>query len=303
MILNYEYLSKITFTHPEAFGILLIYFVALFVFKEKINSLYFSNIAMLPTTSAYKSIFLKVLKFLILFFMVVALANPMKQDEIVTHTNKGYEISIVLDSSISMLENNKFTITKEILSDFIEKRKSDRLALSVFADYPYLLSPMTYDKQSLSKLLDLLEVGIAGQRETAVYEALFFSTNLFKGSNSKNKIAILLTDGIDNTNTVPLDIAIKRATDAGIKVYTIGIGGIGDYNGEALKKIASKTGGKFYEASSKQKMQHIYKEIDSLEKSEIKTDRYVQKTYFYQYPLYVAFGLLSLFLILQRRAL
>ncbi len=303
MILNYEYLSKITFTHPEAFGIVLIYFIALFVFKEKINSLYFSNIAMLPTTSAYKSIFLKVLKFLILFFMVVALANPMKQDEIVTHTNKGYEISIVLDASISMLENNKFTITKEILSDFIEKRKSDRLALSVFADYPYLLSPMTYDKQSLAKLLGLLEVGIAGQRETAVYEALFFSTNLFKGSNSKNKIALLLTDGIDNTNTVPLDVAIKRATDAGIKVYTIGIGGIGDYNGEALKKIASKTGGKFYEASSKQKMLHIYKEIDRLEKSEIKTDRYVQKTYFYQYPLYIAFGILSLLLILQRRAL
>jgi Ca-activated chloride channel family protein len=48
------------------------------------------------------------------------------------------------------------------------------------------------------KFHNLCYYGIAGQQRTALYEALFLSSKLFKGSHSKEKIAILLTDGIDN---------------------------------------------------------------------------------------------------------
>jgi Ca-activated chloride channel family protein len=232
---------------------------------------------------------------------VVALANPVKKDEIQIDSSKGYEISLILDASGSMNEANKFGITKEILSDFVKKREHDRLALSIFADFAYVAVPLTYDKKALGELLNLLQVGVAGQRQTALYEALYMSSNLFKNSKAKNKIAILLTDGMDNTNSIPLDVAIKRAQKYGIKVYTIGIGGYGDYNPIVLQEIAKQTGGKFYEANSKQKIQAIYNEIDTLEKSEIKTDKFVKMEYFYQYPLDVAIGLLFIFMIYSRR--
>lgn len=294
-------MSYYTFEYPYAFLLLLVYLLCQYLCKEKKQALYFSNITMLKSATKNQHYVLVVLKFLIFLFMVIALASPVKKDEIQIDNSQGYEISLILDASGSMSEYHKFDITKEILADFIKKRKTDRLALSIFADFAYVAVPLTYDKKSLEKLLGLLEVGIAGQRKTALYEALYLSSNLFKKSTSKNKIAILLTDGVDNAESIPLDVALKRALKYDIKVYTIGIGSAGDYNPAVLKEIAKQTGGKFYEANSKEKIEAIYKEIDSLEKSEIKTDKFVKIDYFYQYPLDVAIGLLFMFMLYTRR--
>lgn len=294
-------IGNFTFQYPYAFILIILYFVCQYFCKENKQSLYFSNIAMLKVATKNQHYVIAILKFLIFLFMVIALASPVKKDEIKIDSSKGYEISLILDASGSMKEYNKFTITKEILADFIKARKTDRLALSIFADFAYVAVPLTYDKKSLTNLLNLLEVGIAGQRQTALYEALYLSSNLFKESTSKNKIAILLTDGVDNTGTIPLDVAINRAKKYGIKVYTIGIGGIGDYNPTILNEIANQTDGKFFEARSKEEIAAIYKEIDSLEKSEIKTDKFVRIDYFYQYPLDIAIGLLFMFMIYTRR--
>jgi len=160
---------------------------------------------------------------------------------------------------------------------------------------------LTYDKKSLSDLLEKIEVGIAGTQRTALYEALFMSSKLFKSSEAKNKIAILLTDGVDNAATVPLSVAINTAKKYGIKVYVIGVGGSGDFDPEVLSRIAVATGGKFYKAGSKERIAEIYAEIDALEKSEINADKYVKKQYFYAYPLSFAL-LLFVMMIYMRRS-
>ena len=164
------------------------------------------------------------LKFFTIIALTIALASPIQEDEVIVKNDKGYEISLILDASGSMQEYNKFGIVKAIVEDFIDKREHDKLALSIFADFAYVAVPLTYDKKSIKRLLSRLEVGIAGKQRTALYEALFLSSNLFKTSKSKEKIAILLTDGMDNTNTIPLDVAIKTAKKYNIKVYTVGIG-------------------------------------------------------------------------------
>lgn len=293
--------KDITFVYPQAFGLLAFYFLCLFFCKERKQDFYFSNLKMLKSASSYQNYIMDILKFLIFLFIVIALANPIKKSYISIDDSMGHEISLLLDSSGSMLENDKFKITKEILSDFIDKRKTDRLSLTVFADFAYLASPLTYDKQSLQKLLSLIEVGVVGDRQTALYEALYLSSNLFKNSHSKNKIAILLTDGIDTADTIPINSAIDRVKKYGIKVYVIGIGNTGDYNSVALHKIAKETGGKFYEANTKDEISEIYDSINKLAKSEIKTNKYEKKIYFYQYPLDVAIGLLFVLILLYRK--
>jgi len=85
------------------------------------------------------------------------------------------------------------------------------------------------------------------------------------------------------------------------KVYTIGIGARGDYNPYVLEKIAKDTGAKFFEADSKQKLQEIYKEIDQLEKSDIKGNRYVKKSYYYMWPLSMALLLIVVLLVGRKR--
>jgi len=296
-----DILYDIEFLFPYFLIVPFIYLICQYFCKEKKQSIYFSNFAMLQKASKNQGLLVKSIKLLLIIFISIALANPVKKDEIIVNDNKGYEISLILDASGSMLEADKFKHTKDILIDFIKQRKNDRLALSIFADFAYVAVPLTYDKKSILELLKYVEVGIAGQRQTALYEALFLSSNLYKNSKSKEKIAILLTDGFDTSNTIPIDVAIAKAKKYGIKVYTIGIGSRGDFDPSVLEQIASKTGGKFFEANSVQKLKQIYEHINTLEKSEIKAQKYVKKEYYYAYPLDVAIVLLLMLIVLNRR--
>jgi len=290
------------FEYPIALIIPFIYLICLKFCKPKLSSILFSGVGFLQKVTKRESFLRRALSFLSILLLSIALASPIKINQVIVNKNKGYEISLIMDVSGSMSQNGKFEIVREIVNDFISKRKHDKIALSIFADFAYVAVPLTYDKSAISQLLNKIEVGIAGTSKTALYEALFLSTNIFKNSQAKNKIAILLTDGMDNANTIPLDIAIKRAKKYGVKVYTIGIGGRGDYNPYVLEKIAKETGGKFFEADSVSKLKRIYQTINQLEKSEIKSDKYVSKKYYYQYPLILAIiFMIILFTIRNRR--
>ncbi len=292
-------MSGIILEYPIALIIPFIFLTCLKYCKPKFLAIFFPNTDILKRAAQKRNVFLNVLKFLTILLLSISLASPIKEDEIVTNENRGYEISLILDVSGSMAQYNKFKIVKSIVSDFIKKRKNDKLALTIFADFAYVAIPLTYDKQSIQRLLDKIDVGIAGTHRTALYEALFMSTKLFKNSKAKNKIAILLTDGMDNAGTIPLDVAINTAKKYKIKVYTIGVGGRGEYNPYVLREIAKETGGKFFEADSADRLKKIYNEIDKLEKSEIKTNKFVKKSYYFQYPLFLAILLMSILIILN----
>jgi len=284
--------GNIVFEHPWWLLLPFVYLVCVRFCKPRSEAIFFPGTKLLHKTVKKSAILVNVTKFLMVLSFSVALASPVVENEVTVQNDKGYEISLIMDASGSMAENNKFGIVKNIVEDFLDKRKHDKIGLTIFADFAYVAVPLTYDKASIKRLLKRLDVGVAGKQRTALYEALFLSSNLFKDSTSKNKIAILLTDGMDNTGTIPLDVAIKTIQKYGIKVYTIGIGNPGDFNAQVLQYIAQQSGGKFFAANSVQKLKAIYDTIDKLEKSEIKANKYVKKNYYFQYPL--AFGLLLL---------
>ena len=280
-----------TFEYPFVFLLLILFFVCEKWCKPKGVSLYFPNITLLKQVAKERQWLLNSLKILTMATLITALASPIKEDSVVIKNDKGYEISLILDASGSMKMPgvDKFAIVKDIVNDFIDKREHDKLALSIFADFAYVAVPLTYDKKSIKRLLSRVDVGIAGKQRTALNEALFLSSNLFKSSDSKEKIAILLTDGVDNAKSIPLNVAINTAKKYEIKVYTVGVGVEGrDFDPRALRKISKETGGRYFKGDSIKKLQEIYATIDKLEKSEIKADKYVKKTYFFQYLLALA---------------
>ena len=279
-------MGNIVFEYPSLFLLAVLFLICERFCKAKRRQLIMPNMPMLKKVALSQSLWVNALKFAMIALLITALASPIKEDEIVVQNDKGYEISLLLDASGSMEEFNKFGIVKEIVLDFLKKRVHDKLGLTIFADFAYVAIPLTYDKKSISELLQKIDVGVAGKQRTALYEALFMSSKLFKESRAKHKIAILLTDGVDNAGTVPLDVAIKTAKKYGIKVYTIGVGG---------------AGGKFYEAGSKERIKAIYDEIDTLEKSDIKANKYVKKHYFYQYPLGAAIVVMFIYILARRR--
>ena len=284
-------MMNFTFEYPFAFLLLILFFVCEKWCKPKALSLYFPNIKLLQQVVKKRQWLLKSLKILTVVALVTALASPIKEDSVVVKNDKGYEISLILDASGSMKMPglDKFAIVKNIVNDFIDQRKHDKLALSIFADFAYVAVPLTYDKKSIKRLLSRVDVGIAGRQRTALNEALFLSSNLFKSSESKEKIAILLTDGVDNAKSIPLNVAINTAKKYGIKVYTVGVGAEGrDFDPRPLRQISKETGGRYFKGDSVEKLKEIYATIDKLEKSEIKADKYVKKTYFFQYILALA---------------
>jgi len=284
-----------SFEYPYVLLIILLSVACLFLCKEKKRAIYFPNVALVSSLARSKQLLLNSLRLSILSFIIIGLASPIKTEQIILDNTQGHEISIILDASGSMASHNKFTIVKEIIADFIAKRTTDKLALSVFADFAYTVVPLTYDKKSVIKMLNNIDIGVAGKRKTALYEALFLSAKLFNNSKSKERIAILLTDGRDNTDSVPLEMAIERAKENQIKVYTVAVGDPRDYNGEVLNYIAQSTQAKFFTANNKQTIEAIYQQINQLEKSDINLNKYEKKTYYFQYPIGLALLLLLIY--------
>jgi len=277
--------GELGFVHPWAFLLLVVYGVCRRFCPQKSERFWFPYAKRAAKTTAKRRWLKEVLRALAFALLVTALADPARFDSVALERDRGYEISLILDASGSMAQNGKFQVVKEIVERFVKERRHDKIGLTIFADFAYVAVPLTYDKASLLRLLDRIEVGVAGTRRTALYEALFLSTKLFKSSKAKRKIAILLTDGMDNTGSVPLRVAVETAKKYGIRVYTIGVGSVGDYDPFVLEKIARQTGGKFFKADSAVKLAEVYQTIDRLEKSEITGERYVRVTHYFPWPL------------------
>ncbi len=239
------------------------------------------------------------IRWAIVILMITALADPVTEKVRTLHNAKGYSVALLLDASYSMREDRRFETAKAVLSDFIRRRPYDRMALEVFGDRARLAAPMSYDKNGLRTILKHLRPGVAGGRDTALYEALFAAADLFEKEPKNNRVMILLTDGIDTVGSVPLETAIRRVKEAGIRVYTIGVGD--DFRRRILERIAKETGGAFFDASDPRELASIYARIDRLEKSSIETFRSTERRSYYRIPLALAVGLLGLLLWLKIR--
>ncbi len=290
-----------SFEYPYAFIFIVLYFICKFLCKKNIQEIYFSNAFVLEKIVKKRRDFQTILEFLTLLFLTIALASPISKEQISKNTTLGYEIVLSIDASDSMRADNRFDITKKIVEKFIDKRISDNLALTLFAQDVYVATPFTYDKKPLKDILKYIEIGVAGSVGTALNEALFVSSNLFKDIKNPSKILILLTDGINTKDNIPLDVAIQNAQKYNIKVYTIAVGNEGEYNKKALELIASKTNGKFFETSKPMELAKIYDSIDKLEKSKIENQKITKIQYFYQYPVFVALFFLMILIFINRK--
>ena len=267
--------------------------------KMRLPSIYFPHTGQFMKNSVSASKLLLFLKWMGIAMLVLALASPVRDEPYELEPKDGYEIALILDASQSMQAKgfdkdnpnlNRFDVVKSIVTDFISQRKNDNIGLVVFGQYSFIASPLTYDENILNRIVSQLQIGMAG-KYTALYESLAQGVNLLKMTKSDSKVAILLTDGYSTVgiDKIPLDVAMEMAKKEGIKVYPIGIGMPNEYNKQVLVQIADGTGGVAFGASSATELLDIYKKIDELEKSEIKTESFTYLKYYYFYPLFAAF--------------
>jgi len=261
--------------------------------------------------------------------MAVALARPRRPDDLTRVRTEGIAIVMVVDRSSSMEARdlvrddqsvNRLAVVKERFVAFVTGgeaspgRKDDAIGLVAFARYADGLCPLTLDHGSLLSIVNDLEI-VSQRREdgTALGEGLGLAVERLRKHKARSKVAILLTDGVNNTGDIsPAQAAdLARAND--VKVYCIGAGTRGmapcpvrdPFTGRAvlrprpvrideatLKDIAHQTGGRYFRATDDDSMADIYREIDQLERTEISETRYLN--YHEKYLPFATAGLVLL---------
>jgi len=241
--------------------------------------------------------------------MVIALAKPFIYDATSNHHRNGRDLILALDASGSMAQSGfdaqdrfkiKFETNVALAQDFISNRFDDNMGIVLFGTFAYTASPLTYDLASLSYLLELTTLGLAGE-STAIGDALMQSIHTLSYGQAKNKAVILLTDGYHNAGRSSPKQAVQKAKSLGIKIYTIGIGEKSNYDAGLLKMIAQETNAQSYGATTAKALQEIYKEINILEPSSLRSENYLNQQLLFIYPLTLAFVLLLSWVLLNLR--
>lgn len=237
-----------------------------------------------------------------MIFLIIAFARPQKRNETINQTSEGINIMMVLDISDSMLiedmePTNRLESAKLRIKEFIEKRISDRIGLLVFSGQSYTRVPLTLDYDLLLESLQMVQTSERIRKGTAIGVALANAIGRLEKNKDQTNIVILLTDGENNIGAIDPITAMEIAKDAGIKVYTVGIGKDGlaqlpvlrkfpngmvqkyyrpmhsAVNEKLLNQIAKETGGKFYRVIDSTSLNDVFSEINELEKTEVEIQK------------------------------
>ena len=258
------------------------------------------------------------LRILSLIFLLVALARPQSSYDESKVTTQGIDIVLAMDLSASMLAHdfkpNRIEAAKQTALEFIDGRPSDRIGLVIFSGESFTQCPVTIDHAILKNQLHAVKNGLL-EDGTAIGMGLATSLQRLKESESKSKVIILMTDGVNNRGIIDPATAADIAIQMGVRVYTIGIGTNGtaltpvamDPNGNLvfdyapveidealLQDVSKKTGGKYFRATDNGKLKDIFNQIDKLEKTKIDVSAFSHKTEKFQLFALIAALLLLL---------
>jgi Ca-activated chloride channel family protein len=294
--------------------------------KERKGTLSLPLLGFFPdkTTFRVKLLFVsRLLPILALGLLVIALARPQRGYVEDTFSTEGIDIVLAIDISSSMkaedFKPNRLGAAKDVAKEFVAGRTSDKIGLVAFSRKAITQSPLTVDYGLLQNFLGTIEIGMIPDG-TAIGNAIAEAGKRLVGGREKSKVCILLTDGINNSGEIDPLTAAQAARSLGIKIYTIGVGSIGNapypvddpafgkryvylpvqIDEEVLLEIANITEGRYFRATDTKKLEEIYREIDSLEKSKIEIKQFTRVREWFVYPLALGMALFVLHLLVAK---
>ncbi|PYR06659.1 MAG: hypothetical protein DMG00_18240 [Acidobacteria bacterium] len=250
---------------------------------------------------------------------------PYSQAEI---TSRGLDIVIALDLSSSMLEEmgrirpprtfqnltfstsdsaspmksvkSRLTATKDAIKSFVASRRDDRIALVVFSDNAYVISPLTFDHEYVIRYVDLIDDQLLrGEGMTAIGDGLALSNHLLatqsNGANRRNQVVVVFTDGENNKGRDPMEV-LGESNAANIRVHMVGV----DLEEEVRNKpqvqrlfqAIRRYGGRYFNANTARDLEAASRAIDQIEKGFLVSRPFVRDA-----PVYQWFALPALILL------
>lgn len=257
---------------------------------------------------------------------------PYSQTEI---TSRGLDIVIALDLSSSMLEEmgrirpprtfqnltfsardsaapmksvkTRLTATKDAIRSFVASRRDDRIALVVFSDNAYVISPLTFDHAYVIRYVDLIDDQLLrGEGMTAIGDGLALSNYLLArqsgGGDRRNQVVILFTDGENNKGRDPLEV-LRESNAAQIRVHMVGV----DLEEEVrnrpqvqrLFQSVGRYGGRYFNASTARDLELASRTLDRIEKGVLVSRPFVRDAPVYHWFAVPALVCLALAMALR----
>jgi Ca-activated chloride channel homolog len=225
--------------------------------------------------------------------LIFALARP--QVSIPTASSTG-TVMLLIDVSGSMraqdVEPSRMEATKEAARSFVEDQPDGvKIGVASFSDFGALVAPPAEDKRQVLESIGRLQpqqgtnigAGLAVALD-AIYEEQAdgapIDSNQPTPTPAPGQVIdvppasiVLVSDGDGTTGADPLELA-QEAANAGIKIYTVGIGtpegtvlriqgrNIPTRLDEAtLRSIADLTGGRYFNAQTETDLKEIYENL------------------------------------------
>lgn len=312
-----------TFLNPQFFWLFIFIPLMFLMFYFRNKNIYSSILFPLPVkniksikTRLYPILFL--FRLMVVILIIFALARP-QTTQVSTDTLKkeGIDIMIAMDVSSSMLAEdfkpNRLEAAKELAVEFIKRRKNDRVGLVIYSGESFTQCPLTTDHDIVINMMNSVQTGLM-EDGTAIGLGLANCVNRLKESKVESKIIILLTDGENNSGFIDPVTAASIARQSEIKTYTVGVGSYGtapyptkdmfgrsvyvdvpaNIDEDMLRVVADTTGGIYFRADNKIELANVYKEIESLQKTEIEEIKYYNVTE--KYFLFCVFAFLFFFI-------
>ena len=302
-------------------------FILLQVWKRNAQKK-FSDLQLLKKLTPNKSRLKSTLKFIVFLlgisFLIVGLVNPKIGTKLETVKREGVDIVFAIDVSKSMLAEdiapNRLEKSKRLVSEIISELASDRIGIIAYAAQAFPQLPITTDYSAAKMFLQSMNTNMLSSQGTAIDEAIDLASTYYDDEEQTNRVLFIVSDGEDHSE-VSISKIVEKATDEGIRVFTIGVGkakggpipikrnGIveslkKDAQGEVvitklnesiLKEIAEEGNGEYINGSNtNEAVAYIKEQLNQMDKKEFEAKQFAE--YKDQFQWFLAAGLLLLFL-------
>ncbi|MDX1998461.1 MAG: VWA domain-containing protein [Thermoanaerobaculia bacterium] len=177
-------------------------------------------------------------------------------------------VSIVFlqDLSGSMANGGKLEASREALGSLLAAAgPDDEFAIATFAGERLQVEvPYTGDKAALAEAMELWQ----GYGTTSLHDAVAWLPEISENSAVGNRVAILVTDGHDNSSRITPAEAVEIVRGARLPVYILGLDALGaprrepterDPDGpylyaDLLQNLAARSGGRYFQAADAEEL-------------------------------------------------
>lgn len=242
--------------------------------------------------------------------IIVALLGPSFGESSREIKSVGKDLFICVDLSQSMnsfdIQPTRLERVKFELSKIVEAFSSDRIGLIMFSNEAFMQCPLTYDNNALNIFIQSLNTDLVPNTGTDFGPPIKMALKKLQDeeagpSKEKSKIIVLISDGEDFGEDT--DQIAEEVENAGLKLFTLGVGTekgskilskrgfkkdrsgndvVSRINTKSLKKLASDTGGKYFEINDNQNdverlintINQIEGELRDAKKVDVKSNKY-----------------------------